>query len=92
MFFVNELGVRVFVFLKLGGCEVVVSSSGIQDAASWLRKCLIAGVALCVFCFLVRFMCSQKSCSLLFFVVCSFLCFVYTSFLSLPLSLFSFFW
>ena len=49
VFFINELGVRIFVFLKLGGCEVVVSSSGIQDAASWLRKCLIAGVALCVY-------------------------------------------
>ena len=71
-----------FLFSKLGGCEVVVSSSGIQDAASWLRKCFDCWCSfVCIsdfFRFLVRFMCSQKSCSLLFFVICPLLCFVYT--------------
>ena len=94
VFFVNELGVRVFVFSKLGGCEVVISSSGIQDAASWLRKCFDCWCSfMCTLDFLVFLLglymaikavaCYSSLCVL-------FLCFVYTSFLSL--SLFSFSW
>ena len=73
---------------------MVVSSSGIQDAASWLRKCFDCWCSfVCISGFLVFLLdlCGHKSCSLLFFVVCPFLCFVYTSLLSLSLSLSVFF-